>query len=227
MNNILLEDIKNSLDKDCIVVIDNKNKDLKLNIKENIRVLLLVTNSSLKLNLNIENNITFNIFSYNSSFDIKLNILKDNLNINYGFSTINYDKNSYVIDINHLGNNIKNSIKNHGINIDNNALDFIINTIVPKDKKSIVTSQDSKIINLKENVSIVKPNLYIDNDDIEANHSSYIGSFKDEKLFYLMSRGLNKESAIDLLVKSFLIGNMDINFNEKEKILEIIKRYWR
>ena len=30
MNNILLEDIKNSLDKDCIVVIDNENNEYEI-----------------------------------------------------------------------------------------------------------------------------------------------------------------------------------------------------
>ena len=42
-----------------------------------------------------------------------------------------------------------------------------------------------------------------------------------------MTRGIKKEDAVDLMIKSFLIGNMEINLEEKELILDTINAYWR
>ena len=110
----------------------------------------------------------------------------------------------------------------------NNRLSFEVNTIVPKDSINIKTTQDSKILLFEEKTGIIKPNLIVDNDDIEANHSAYIGKFKNEQLFYLETRGIDKSSAIGLLAKSFLIGSMNnISFRERDIVLEKIKRYWR
>ena len=127
----------------------------------------------------------------------------------------------------YLGNNIISKIINHGINTTNSKLSYIINTVVPKEYTKIKTSQDSKIIVLKDNNSTIKPNLLIDNDDIEANHSAYIGRFKEDNIFYLMTRGISRVDATDLLVRSFLIGDMDISFEEREIILKQISKYWR
>ena len=89
------------------------------------------------------------------------------------------------------------------------------------------TNQDSKIITIDKNTATIKPNLLVDTDDVEASHSAYIGEFKKEDLFYLETRGLDRKTSEKLLAKSFLIGQMDISFREKDMILEILKRYWR
>ena len=75
----------------------------------------------------------------------------------------------------------------------------------------------------KEKVNI-KPNMYIDCDDIEAKHSAVIGKFKDEEIFYLMTRGIPKEEAIELLTESFLFSNLTF---DKEEITNLINKYWR
>ena len=69
--------------------------------------------------------------------------------------------------------------------------------------------------------------VIIDNDDVIANHSSYIGYFKKDEMFYLKARGINELNSEKLLVKSFLIGNMDISYEERKIILENIDSHWR
>ena len=51
----------------------------------------------------------------------------------------------------------------------------------------------------------------IDNYDVVSNHAAYIGKFKDEMLFYMMSRGISRDSAYHLLLNGFLIqsGKME------------------
>ena len=57
-------------------------------------------------------------------------------------------------------------------------------------------------------------------EDVIANHSVYIGKFDEEIIFYLETRGLSEEEAVNLLIKGFLNG-------ENEKQMEIINKYWR
>jgi len=44
------------------------------------------------------------------------------------------------------------------------------------------------------------PSLYVDNNDVIAKHGASIGNIDEDKLYYLMSRGLDERSAIRLIV---------------------------
>ena len=65
--------------------------------------------------------------------------------------------------------------------------------------------------------------LLVNNYDTISNHSCYIGHFKEEEMFYLKSRGLNEKETERLLAKAFLLSNMDINFLNRNMILEDLK----
>ena len=228
MNKIVVEDKKDFyLKEDTILILEKENKNINIIVDNSIKVFILILFSKVSINYKTEYNSKLNIFSVDSSTFVDIKLQKDDISFNYAYSTINNSDNEYKIDIDHLGNNINSKITNHGLNTDNNKLSFVINSIVSKDYTGIKTSQDSKIIILKDNNATIKPNLLIDNDDIEAEHSAYIGRFKEDEIFYLMTRGISKEDATDLLVRSFLIGDMNINYEEKEIILNNIQLYWR
>ena len=61
-----------------------------------------------------------------------------------------------------------------------------------------------------------KSQLLIDSFDVEARHAAFIGNFKEEELFYLKSRGLNRRDCEDLLINGLIIGTLDICFDEKD-----------
>lgn len=48
------------------------------------------------------------------------------------------------------------------------------------------------------------PSLSIDENEVQAGHGATVGRIDDEQLFYLMSRGLSRERAVELLVGGFL-----------------------
>lgn len=48
------------------------------------------------------------------------------------------------------------------------------------------------------------PSLTIKENEVQAGHGATVGRINDEQLFYLMSRGLSKEKAVELLVHGFL-----------------------
>lgn len=232
MNKIQVEDIKDEeinyvLEEDSIILIKNSKAKINYFIKNSVKVFCLLESSNIDFVCSIENNFNFNIFSVNTTLNITANLNKNNSKFKLVYSTINEEDNVYKVTANHFGKNITSNIISHGINKSTAYLSFIINAKVPMESTNTKTNQDSKIITIDKNTATIKPNLLVDTDDVEASHSAYIGEFKKEDLFYLETRGLDRKTSEKLLAKSFLIGQMDISFREKDMILEILKRYWR
>jgi Fe-S cluster assembly scaffold protein SufB len=48
------------------------------------------------------------------------------------------------------------------------------------------------------------PELEIESNEVRASHAAAIGRVDEEQLFYLMSRGLNRDEAVKLIIKAFL-----------------------
>ena len=107
--------------------------------------------------------------------------------------------------------NNNSTIYTNGINLENNKLYFNLNGIVTKDSINSVLTENSTIINMDDGDSKIIPNLIIDTKEVSANHSAFIGTFSDEELYYLMSRGINKEMAENLLLKSILLKGMNLD----------------
>ena len=232
MNKINIKgDIKNKkiiIKENSSIYLDKVKGDICFDIESKVNLFIYLDSSDVDFTFNICSNFALNIFSINSSLNVDLNLNRENITINYAYSTINLGHNNYKININHNNCLQKSNIVNHGINVNNNKLSFIINAIVPRESVDIVTKQDSKILLVSDKGGYIEPNLLIDNDKIEANHSSFIGDFKDEELFYLESRGLSSLESKKLLAKSFLLGNMkDITFREINLIKEKLNMYWR
>ncbi len=201
---------------------ENKKQDITININKNVEVIIdvLKENSKDKVTYNIGENakVIVNKLVIDNADTIKINLSK-NSSILYNYSTMNYKDNCYRIDVFHKEKNTTSKVINHGVNMNNKRLDFIVNGTIYKDSLNCICNQDNKIISMKDNHSTIKPNLMIDNNQIEANHSAYIGRFKKEDIFYLMSRGISEADCNKLLLRAFLLGNMDI---EDGRFLNII-----
>ena len=65
--------------------------------------------------------------------------------------------------------------------------------------------------------------MIVDTNEVEASHSAYIGTFNEDDIFYMMSRGLTKNECEDLLIKAFLISNMDLTEDERNIYCGIIE----
>src|SRR3989338_3113797 len=68
------------------------------------------------------------------------------------------------------------------------------------------------------------PNLKINNHDVKCSHGSTVGQLDQDKVFYCMSRGLNKMQAQQKIVEGYFIPVLD-NIHDKiikEKMHEII-----
>lgn len=174
------------------------------------------------INVEINKKCDVVIYHYIIDKDVNVNISLNAIgaNVEYHCSHINYDNNKVNVSICHNSSDTISNIYNHGVNVNNRKLDFLINGIVRKDMNGSVCNQDNQIINIRNGKSTICPNLLIDNYDTSSRHSAYIGKFDMDKIFYLKSRGLSEKRAYQLLLKSFLIQN-----NKLDKKLDNIKDF--
>ncbi len=253
MNNILV--INNKLpiiDNENIKCFDNKiivkNNSL-INIEyincDNINIIFEINNYviakifefSIDNDINIKNeyitkkNATLNISSFfnnkKCNNEIIINLNGENSIINYNFACISYNSENYIITIKHNRKNTISNINNSAIVLNNSCLEFDVNSYLPKNNKNCILNQESRIIVMDKNNSIIKPNMYIEEADVVAKHSSTIGSFNQNDIFYLMTKGISYNDSIKLLIKGFLFKNLDCPIEIREKILNIFNKYWR
>lgn len=209
--------------------------DIKIILLDNVYVKLFeyMVDSNVKSNIIYELSDNSNLLLYKFyANDMVCENVIINLNgymskINYNFSNICKKEDNYNIIINHNNSNSISDINNRTICLDNASVCYNIDTIVENGIKKCDMNQDTRVINLSDNHSVIRPNMYISEDDVNARHSSVIGNFNEEDLFYLMARGINYENAIKLLIKGYIFSNLIVDMDKRNKILNIINMYWR
>ena len=172
-------------------------------------------------------NTELNITKINDVYSIKelliFNLNGENAKVNYLLKSISKMAEKYDLMVYHNFSNTWSNIVNHGVNIKDGILKFSVSGFVPHSKVNCVVNQNNRIINLTNNSCEIHPNLFIDENDVVANHSAHIGKCKDEELFYLKSRGISEQAAERLLIKGFLMQKL----TDHTEIERIIKKYWR
>ena len=203
----------------------NVNSDVDLNVNE------IISGESCKVRTtySIDSNSKVNVFKFNNIDSIKehfiCNLNGFNSSINYNLKTISINPENYDFLIYHNFNNTNSNINTNGVSIKDGCVLFNVSSFIPKNITGCIASQDNKIIVLNDNESVIKPNLYIDCDDVVASHSAWVGSFSEDDLFYLQSRGISREDSIKLLIIGFLTSNISSSLCDQIKL--VIDNYWR
>ena len=224
-------------DSDLEIEIDLK-EDIKLNfnisIKDNTQLNLnIITKGKLgkiQYKYTLGKNSICNVFKFQNINSIKEMVIANlngiNANFEYNFKTISNNKETYDYHIFHNCKNTISNIKNNSVCINDGKVIYQVSSFVPKDITGCIVNQNNRIINLTNNKCEIKPNLYIDNKDVEASHSALIGKFSDEEMFYIQSRGLDYNNTLKLLIIGFLTSNIN-----NKRIINLINnkidKYWR
>lgn len=201
MNNILMDRVE--LDNEVINELNSNNLVIKNEVVINIDkhkfdniTISLIDNAHLVINKKYnEKEVTEKII---------INLDGINSCVDYKFSTITENNQSYTIDINHNNKNTVSNVINHGVVLNDSKLDFIVNSRVEKGNKKSVLNQTSKIIVMSKNNSKIEPNMYIDEYDVDARHAATIGKFSKDEIFYLMTKGISYKECEKLLIEGFL-----------------------
>ena len=189
------------------------------------RILYIIDNNKVSnYKYDIDQDTIIYHFSINSSSDVEINLVKEGTRLDYYYNNINYDNNRFKISVNHLASNTHSEVFNHGVNVYDNKLDYDVCGKVISSSSKCICNQDNQIINLVDGKSTILPKLLIDNYDVDSNHAAYIGKFKDEILFYLMSRGISRSQGYRLLLNGFLINSLDIDKNKIKDFIDEIEK---
>ncbi len=189
------------------------------------KILYIIDNNEYKkYKYNIDEDTIIYHFSINGSSDVEVNLVKEDVTLYYYYNNINYSDNKFSIEVNHVASNTHSEVFNHGVNVNCNYLTYTVDGVVPKSSNSCICNQDNQIINMSDGKSTIRPNLLIDNYDVDSNHAAYIGKFRDSYMFYLMSRGISRKNAYLLLLKSFLINTDSIDLSKIDDFLKEIEK---
>jgi len=182
----------------------------------------------LKNKLSLNSNYSNLIFSSGLKFnklDIECDLLDENSNCNI-LSALFLNENEHQeikTCINHLAPNCKSfqSVKNV---LNPNSKGIFQGKIYVKDiAQKTDAYQLSKALLINDDAEFnSKPELEIYADDVKCSHGSASGSFDEDSLYYLMTRGLNRNEATKLLIKGFL--NEVVDFIKSPSIKQFIEK---
>ena len=137
-------------------------------------------------------------------------------------NSIYLGKNNQLIDTNYIAelrgkkSNIKIDVQGA---LKDNAIKHFKGTIDFKKgcKKAIGDENEFCILLSDTAKSIALPMLLCSEEDVEGNHSTASGKIGDKELFYIMSRGFDKKSAMKLMVRAKFNNVLESIKNEKIK----------
>lgn len=174
---------------------------------------------NLNAKLNRDSRFEFNSYTFGASSS------RDDLNIDIdgsgaeaianGLYVVTDKRKSHnKISINHNVANANSDQLFKGLLYDDARAEFNGIVVVKEDAQNTNAEQLNKNLLLSDNAHVdSRPQLDIYADDVKCSHGSTIGQLEEEQLFYLQSRGLNREEATTTLTYSFcgeLINNIKL-----------------
>lgn len=107
--------------------------------------------------------------------------------------------------VTNYGNHSVGHILQHGVILDRATLTFNGIGHIIKGAKGADAQQESRVLMLSESArGDANPILLIDENEVTAGHAASVGRVDPEQMFYLLSRGIEKEEAERLVIRGFL-----------------------
>lgn len=158
------------------------------------------------------------------SYDIKLEGVGSNLTFLMLLLGRKEDRVKIKMNVDHQSKETKSKVIVKGIIKDSANVDFEGKVkIEPGSKGSNAWLSANLLLLSGKAKGRAVPALEILENDIKAGHATTVGKVSDTELFYLMSRGLSRIQARDLIIQGFLNGFLRTFPNGKIK-KEALKR---
>ncbi|MBT5741622.1 Fe-S cluster assembly protein SufB [Candidatus Woesearchaeota archaeon] len=200
---------KQSLHAGCVEIIVNEGAKMRYSSIENwsknvynLNTKRAIVHKNAKINWVNGNMGSCKTMLYPCSILIGEGASSDNLGIAFAGKNQDQDTGSKVI---HAAKNTSSTIKAKSIGNFGGISSY--RGLVEVNKNAINTKSsvecDALIIDDKSS-SNTYPFMKINNNKINISHEASVGKIGDEQIYYLMSRGLSKEQAIQLIVGGFI-----------------------
>ena len=139
--------------------------------------------------------------------DIKVNLNGIFAKVEWHLASLSQKDDKKIFNVNFL-HNTQNTIakmENYGVCKDQSTLGFLGDAVIYKNCKKSVTNQSAKIMVFDEKChAMASPKLCIYENDVQASHGASEGQINPEHVFYLMSRGIEEETAKRLITLGYL-----------------------
>lgn len=145
----------------------------------------------------------------------------------YILKTISTHREKYDMMVYHNAKKTESNIINHGVTVNAGVIAIHVTGIVENGVTGCLINQKNRIVTNNRKGCEICPNLLIEENDVEANHAAYIGAFSDEEIFYLQSRGIDIDTAHNLLIRGFLLSELEVSEEKKKELQTFIDAYWR
>jgi len=213
-----------------IEYIDSDNINVNIELDDNVCINLFEysnnrdINVDNKYNLNRDSSLIISKFYANDTTNEKINIYlkKEKANIKYNFSSVSSGSDKYTINIYHQSKKTSSDVFNRTVAKEGSSNIFDINSFVDNGVGDCYLNQQTKIITLGDSNNKINPNMFIGEETTTAVHSSVIGSINEDDLFYMMSRGIDYKTSVNLIVKGMILSNINANMEIRARILKIL-----
>ena len=233
-NNIEIKDNKISFLSNgdyTLEYINSSNINLNIELKDNITIKLFIFSSdnNIKINnnynLNSNSNLIIYKFYYNKSIseEVFFNLNGTKSMLSYNFSSISKESEEYHIIVKHNNNSVTSRVSNKLIGLNKSHINMQIDSILDKGNIDCIMEQNSRILTLGDVDATIIPNMFIEEDSVEARHGSVVGRIKPEDIFYLESRGITYEEAVSLIIKGLIFSNLVLDMEKRAMIFKIIQ----
>lgn len=186
-----------------IYILDDNNRNIEINGDSKIYIINLDGDINLKINLSDNSKVEvfdFNLKNKNTNINVKQN---NNTSFIYNHSfKIDGEYNlNLIANIN--GDNNINKINIYGIS--NGYSKLIVDGIVKENTKNNILDENIKVLTINGKC-FTRPMMHINVKECIANHNTAISNVREDEIFYLMSKGLDRESSVKLISDGYLYG---------------------
>lgn len=214
-----------NLDK-VIIVNDNANltrfhyinNDENINLIENIYI---NKNSKIKdafidlTNSNMINTVYYHLIKEGAAANVRVGVLGHNAS-----------EKKVIVEMNHIAPNTSSTMDNYGVAKDHTNLTIDGVGRITKGQYNSSSHQVNKIIVFDPTAKAsANPYLFIDEHEVSASHGASVGKINEDHLYYLQSRGLSKNEAMNLVIQGYFAPVIEyISTNEqKDLFLEMLQ----
>lgn len=201
MNKILVDDTLH-LKEDAISLL-TIDKDIEIFCeKEDLQLYLLpIKNCHITLHCTTKTK----VYQFSQGHKVVVTInLTETANLTYHLTTIASGTTTQQLKIYHQSPKTKSKVVCHGLSKDQDDLTFSVSGYIPKGMVGCYHDQKNQIITYGKGKGTIEPLLFIDEYEVEASHSAYIGPFQNSLIFYLQTKGIPKLVINKLLLEKFL-----------------------
>jgi len=241
------------INKEVLNIIDDgthkisSGADLDINVKDDVKAILLLDSFSENISVTLGNNSDVKIINYACQADqdvvlqayakcVVINILSRDSSQRYSLheysdlklSNMTYMKSQEIkvnTSIDHLSRNANSLMLSKGV-LEKSRLTIrgAVNIMAAAFGSNGFQKTEMLILD-KESKAISIPELNIKNHDVKCTHGAAISSLDEEKMFYMQSRGIDYDDSKALVIQGFFNSLLaDIPKDITDDIMERLRR---